>query len=191
MTGKPRRISRNFFKADAVQIASVLLGWSFRVGSVGGIIVETEAYTHADPASHSFCGATPHNAAMFGRPGQSYVYRSYGIHWCMNIVCADASAVLIRALEPKFGVFEMQRRRGKVELTALCSGPGKLAQALHITGDLNGLPIDESPFSLVPGAEKSSVVSTPRIGISKAKELPWRFILTHSRFLSRPVPRGN
>ncbi len=153
---------------------------------VGGRIVETEAYHHDDPASHSFTGRTDRNAAMFGPPGHAYVYRSYGIHWCFNVVCDEVqgSAVLIRALEPTHELALMAERRGMSAARALCSGPGKLSQALAITRDHDALPLDRAPFALEPGVAPA-IISGPRIGISKAVEVPWRFGEAGSRFLSR------
>ncbi|MCR5877449.1 DNA-3-methyladenine glycosylase [Phenylobacterium sp. J367] len=171
--------------------AEALIGWEVLVNGVGGRIVETEAYHHEDPASHSFTGKTPRNAVMFGEPGRAYVYRSYGIHWCLNFVCGETpgSAVLIRALEPTQGLQEMHERRGLSDPRALCSGPGKLCQALAVTRGHDGLPLDQAPFALRPGSAKG-IVAGPRIGITKAAEVPWRFGEAGSRFLSRPFPRS-
>ena len=164
-----------------------MIGWTLIYNGVGGRIVETEAYHHEDPASHSFSGPTPRNAVMFGPPGVLYVYRSYGIHWCLNLVCGDGpgSAVLLRALEPTVGLGEMSERRGTNDVRLLCSGPGRLGQALAVTREQNGLRLDAPPFELIPG-DPVEVVVGPRIGITKAVDVPWRFGERGSRFLSRP-----
>jgi DNA-3-methyladenine glycosylase len=165
------------------------------VDGVGGTIVEVEAYHHTDPAAHSYNGLTPRNAVMFGPPGFAYVYRSYGIHWCLNFVCeraGSASAVLIRALEPIEGLATMRRRRGKnrdlPDEPALCSGPGKLCQALGVSHRHNGLALDRAPFELRARAAKPEIVVGPRIGITKAVDRPWRYGLKGSRFLSKGFP---
>ncbi len=159
------------------------------MNGVGGVIVEVEAYHHTDPAAHSYRGPTPRNQVMFGPPGFIYVYRSYGIHWCVNFVCeqeGSASAVLIRALQPTHGIPTMRRRRHLDDERMLCSGPGKLTQALGITIAHNGLPLDAPPIALYAPAEKPGIVTGVRIGITKAAELPWRYGLKDSKFLSRP-----
>ncbi|RYF40046.1 MAG: DNA-3-methyladenine glycosylase [Comamonadaceae bacterium] len=183
--------TRPDFKGSAPEVARALIGATLLVDGVGGRIVETEAYDREDPASHSFSGPTPRNEAMFGPPGRVYVYRSYGIHWCLNVVCREAghgAGVLIRAIEPSHGVDLMRARRGLADLRLLCSGPGKLGQALGITRELNGLRLDRKPFRLLPAPAQVCVVTGPRIGISKAVELPWRFGLEGSAFLSRRFP---
>jgi DNA-3-methyladenine glycosylase len=174
-------------------VARGLIGYTLSVDEVGGIIVEVEAYAPDDSASHSFRGKTARNAAMFGPPGRLYVYRSYGIHWCANIVCEAegvGAAVLLRALEPTMGLDEMRRRRGIDDPLLLCSGPGRLTQALGLTGEHDGLSLDRTPFRLVPPLEVADVVSGPRVGISSATELPWRYALKGSQFVSRPRPRA-
>ncbi len=177
------------FMASSPAVARRLIGATLLVDGVGGIIVETEAYDRDDPASHSFAGPTARNAAMFGPPGHAYVYRSYGIHWCLNIVCREAghgAGVLIRAIEPVAGLDTMRARRGLDDVRLLCAGPGRVGQALGITRDHNGLPVTAPPFELLPAPPKVKVVSGPRIGISKAVDQPWRFGLAGSPFLSRP-----
>jgi DNA-3-methyladenine glycosylase len=168
-----------------------MIGWTLLYNGAGGRIVETEAYHHEDPASHSFAGPTPRNEVMFGPPGVLYVYRSYGIHWCMNLVCGDGpgSAVLLRALEPTVGLAQMSERRGTNDPRLLCSGPGRLGQALGVTRAQNGLRVDAAPFELIPGNPVEVAVG-PRIGITKAIDVPWRFGERGSRFLSKPFPKG-
>lgn len=183
-------LASDFFARDAVSVARGLIGAELRVDGVGGRIVETEAYDAGDPASHSFGGMTPRNAAMFGPVGRAYVYRIYGLHWCLNFVCAaeqPGSAVLIRAIEPLFGRDVMQARRGAVAERLLCSGPGRLAQALGIDTALNGAPLDQPPFVLTAPAAPSRIVEGARIGIRKAAATPWRFCLANSRYLSKPA----
>jgi DNA-3-methyladenine glycosylase len=184
-----RRLRRSFFASSVHDIAPQLIGATLLVDGVGGMIVELEAYHHTDPAAHSYNGQTPRNAVMFGPPGYIYVYRSYGIHWCVNFVCektGSASAVLIRALEPTHGIAAMRRRRGLHEETSLCSGPGKLCEALGITHAQNGLPLDNPPIALHARTATPEIVTGPRIGITKAAKLPWRYGLKGSRFLSKP-----
>src|SRR5665647_1116578 len=176
------RLRRAFFARSVHDVAPELIGATLLVNGVGGVIVEVEAYHHTDPAAHSYRGQTPRNAVMFGPAGMAYVYRSYGIHWCLNFVCegaGSASAVLIRALEPTEGIAAMRRRRGLADERALCSGPGKLAEALGVTHKHNGLALDRKPFELRARAEKPEIVTGPRIGISKAVEKPWRLSLIH------------
>jgi DNA-3-methyladenine glycosylase len=177
------------FTRDSPQVARRLIGTTLLVDGVGGIIVETEAYDAQDPASHSFSGPTPRNAVMFGPPGCAYVYLSHGIHWCLNFVCREVghgAGVLIRALEPTTGISTMMDRRRQRDLRLLCAGPGRLAQALAITRELNGKRLDLPPFSLTAATTRIRVVCGPRIGISKAVDQPWRFGLSGSRFVSRP-----
>ena len=178
-----------FFDRDAVQVAPDLLGARLLVAGVGGLIVETEAYRPDDSASHSFRGPTPRNGAMFAGPGRVYVYRSYGIHWCLNFVCAGASAVLIRAIEPSHGIESMRERRGLDNVRALCSGPGKLCAALGVDGDFDHRMLDAPPFAFTERPSPPPIITGPRIGISKAVDLPWRFGVAGSAFLSRPFPR--
>ncbi len=184
------KLSRGFFARSVHAVAPDLIGASLFVDGVGGIIVEVEAYHHTDPAAHSYRGRTERNAVMFGPPGHAYVYRSYGIHWCLNFVCeaeGSASAVLIRALEPTRGIEAMRARRGVKEARDLCSGPGKVCQALRVTRDHDGLPLDRRPFRLTrPDGAPPLLAVGPRIGISKAVDEPWRYGLKGSRFLSRP-----
>ena len=178
------------FASHSTVAAPTLIGWTLTFGGVGGRIVETEAYDHEDPASHSFNGPTGRNAVMFGPAGVIYVYRSYGIHWCMNLVCAGpASAVLIRAIEPTEGLDLMIARRGLDDPRLLCSGPGRLCQAMGVTHDQNGARVDRPPFDLIPGPPADIVVG-PRIGITKAANVPWRFGEKGSRFVSRPFPKA-
>jgi DNA-3-methyladenine glycosylase len=174
-----------FFSREVTTVARELLGAELLFDGVGGIITETEAYHPSDPASHSFAGPTPRNASMFLGPGRIYVYRSYGIHWCFNLVCAGAAAVLIRAIEPTQGLERMAERRGLSDPRDLCSGPGKVGQALNITRAQDGMLLSEPPFSFRAASEAPPVVIGPRIGISKAVEQPWRFGIAGSAFLSR------
>jgi DNA-3-methyladenine glycosylase len=186
-----RPLKRDFFGRSVHKVAPDLIGATLLVDGVGGVIVEVEAYHHTEPAAHSYRGPTPRNLVMFGPPGFAYVYRSYGIHWCVNFVCekqGSASAVLIRALQPTHGVAAMRRRRGLHDERLLCSGPGKLTEALGITDKHNGLALDTPPIALHPRPQTPDIVSGLRIGISKAVELPWRYGLTGSKFLSKPFP---
>ncbi|HUQ21647.1 MAG TPA: DNA-3-methyladenine glycosylase [Gaiellaceae bacterium] len=179
-----------FFARSVHEVAPQLIGATLLVEGVGGTIVEVEAYDPEDPAAHGFRGRTARNASMFGPPGHAYVYRSYGIHWCLNLVCEEpgrAAAVLIRALEPTHGIEEMRRRRGLEEPRLLCSGPGRLCQALGVTREHDGLPLGEPPFELREPLSTIDVVSGPRIGISVATEVPWRYGAAGSRYLSRPL----
>lgn len=190
------------FSAPADVVARRLIGVTLLVNGVGGVIVETEAYDQTDPASHTFGGPTARNAAMFGPPGCAYVYRSYGLHWCINTVCREAghgAGVLLRALEPTHGIDVQQARRRLQEVRLLCAGPGRLAQALGIDDSFNGLPLAQPPLALLePGGTGAAaacggpldVVTGPRIGISKAVDVPWRFGLRGSRYLSRAFAAG-
>jgi len=184
--------ARAFYARDVRAVARDLVGATLLVEGVGGIVVETEAYAADDPASHSFRGPTARNRAMFGPPGHLYVYRSYGVHWCANVVCERegvGAAVLLRAVEPTTGVDVMQRRRGVGDLRLLCSGPGRLTQALGITLAHDGLPVDEPPLDLRP-APRPDVVAAPRVGIRRAPDRPWRYAVRDSEFVSRPRPRA-
>jgi DNA-3-methyladenine glycosylase len=174
-----------FFDRSAVDVAHQLIGVQFDLDGCGGTIVETEAYEPDDPASHSFRGPTPRNGVMFGLPAHLYVYRSYGIHWCANIVCRPGSAVLIRALEPLRGLEAMAARRGRPDPRLLCAGPGRVCQALGIHLGHNGCAVLAPPFALEAPATPVSVVAGRRVGISQAADLPWRFGLEGSPYVSR------
>jgi len=179
----------DFFARSVHDVAPELIGVTLLVDGVGGEIVEVEAYDREDPASHGYRGLTARNAVMFGPPGHAYVYRSYGVHWCLNLVCGeegDPQAALVRALAPTHGLEAMRARRGVEDERALCSGPGKLCQAIAITRAQDGLPLDREPFNLLPRAREPEVVVSPRIGISQAVDLPWRYGLADSPFVSRP-----
>jgi DNA-3-methyladenine glycosylase len=180
------------WRLPVTELARALLGATLLVDGVGGTIVETEAYDASDPASHSFGGPTTRNQAMWGPPGHAYVYRIYGLHWCLNLVggAEPGAAVLLRALEPTHGLEVMAARRGTGEPRLLCAGPGRLAQALGVTGALDGAALAGAPFGLTFAGEPPAVVTGPRIGISKAAERPWRFGVAGSRFLSRSFPRA-
>jgi DNA-3-methyladenine glycosylase len=184
------RLGRGFFDRSVHEVAPELVGAKLLFDGVGGTIVEVEAYDHEDPAAHGYRGRTARNASMFGPPGHAYVYRSYGIHWCLNFVCeseAVASAVLIRALEPTEGLDAMRARRGLDDPRLLCSGPGRLCQALEITGEHDGLPLDRPPFQVHARAREEEVITGPRIGITRAAGRPWRYGLAGSKFLSRSL----
>jgi DNA-3-methyladenine glycosylase len=181
-------LDREFFARSVHQVAPDLIGCTLLADGVGGPIVEVEAYDHEDPASHGFRGETARNRSMFGPPGHAYVYRSYGIHWCLNLVCEEkgvAAAVLLRALEPEHGVGEMRARRNLDELRLLCAGPGRLCQALAVTGEHDGLPLNRPPFELRARKGEPEVVTGPRVGITQAADLPWRYGLAGSPYLSR------
>jgi DNA-3-methyladenine glycosylase len=177
------------FSAPSAEVARSLIGVILLIDGVGGRIIEAEAYDRDDPASHTYSGPTRRNEVMFGPPGRVYVYRSYGIHWCLNFVCqpeTHGAGVLIRALEPLAGLDIMQVRRGLDDKRLLCSGPGRVCQALGVTGAHSGMPLDRPPFQLLEPTEEVTVVTGPRIGVSKAKDTPWRFGLAKSPFLSHP-----
>ena len=186
-------LGREWFARSVHELAPELIGATLLVDGVGGPIVEVEAYDQEDPAAHGYRGQTERNASMFGPPGQAYVYRSYGIHWCLNFVCEGenvASAVLIRALEPVHGVETMAERRGLDHPRLLCAGPGRLCQALGVTREQDGLALDEPPFEILAAETPAEVIQAPRIGITKAAERPWRYLLAGSPFVSRPAPRA-
>jgi DNA-3-methyladenine glycosylase len=191
-------IERAFFARSVHEVAPELVGATLLVAGVGGTIVEVEAYDREDPAAHGYRGRTARNASMFGPPGHAYVYRSYGVHWCLNLVCEEEgspAAVLVRALEPTDGLDAMRARRGLEDVRLLCSGPGRLCQALGITRDHDGLALDRPPFALRERVRVPEVAAGPRVGITRAAERPWRYGLAGSRFLSRRLgavgrPRG-
>lgn len=184
-----KSLAKSFFNRSVLEVAPDLIGATLLVDGVGGRIVEVEAYHHTEPAAHSYNGPTPRNAVMFGPAGFAYIYRSYGIHWCLNFVCepaGSASAVLIRALEPTEGLPLMRRRRGLSDPRLLCSGPGRLCEALRVTAVHNGLALDVPPFALFAKPEPVEIVVGVRIGITKAVDKPWRYGEKGSRFLSKP-----
>jgi DNA-3-methyladenine glycosylase len=192
-TARARKLPKGWAGVDYLQnspvVARALIGMMLTIDGVGGVIVETEAYDGEEPASHSFRGPTPRNAPLFGPPGCAYVYLSYGLHWCLNFVCREVghgAGVLIRALEPTAGIPQMIERRGQRDLRLLCSGPGRLGQALAVTRKLDGRRIDLPPFRLSAASAAVPIVCGPRIGISKAVDHPWRFGLAGSRYVSRP-----
>jgi DNA-3-methyladenine glycosylase len=188
------KLGREFFARSVHEVAPELIGATLLFDGVGGPIVEVEAYDHEDPAAHGYRGQTARNASMFGPPGHAYVYRSYGVHWCLNFVCeqeGSASAVLIRALEPHRGIERMQARRSLEDPRLLCAGPGRLCEALGITRDHDGLPLDRPPFELQARTQEAEIVTGTRIGITRAAEQPWRYGLAGSKFLSRALrPAG-
>jgi DNA-3-methyladenine glycosylase len=184
------KLGADFFARSVHEVAPELIGVTLLVDGVGGPIVEVEAYDHEDPAAHGFRGRTKRNASMFGPAGRAYVYRSYGIHWCLNLVCEDpgvANAVLIRALEPREGIDLMRARRGLDDERLLCAGPGRLCQALGVTREHDGLRLDEPPFELRERKGTPEIRVGPRVGITKAAEQPWRYVLSDSPYLSRPL----
>jgi len=189
-------LKREFFDRSVHEVARELIGCTVAVGGAAGIIVETEAYDATDPACHAYIGRTPRNEVLFGEPGRAYVYLSYGVHNLLNFVAqpeGSAAAVLIRALEPAEGIELMRERRGRGELEELCSGPGKLTEALGVGLDLNGADLMAPPFELLapePGWDGADVVAGTRIGITKAAERPWRYCAAGSRFVSRPWPQA-
>ncbi len=178
----------SFFARDVVAVARALLGATLLVDGVGGTIVETEAYDATDPASHSFAGPGVRNAAMFGPAGVAYVYRIYGLHHCLNLTCGEGAAVLIRALAPTDGIATMRERRATTQPDAsLCAGPGRLCRALGVDLSLDGASLRRPPFALAGRTAEPVIVATPRIGISRAAEVPWRFVVAGSPSLSRPL----
>jgi len=186
-------LRRDFFARSVHEVAPDLIGVTLLVDGVGGRIVEVEAYERDDPASHGHRGRTARNAVMFGPPGHAYVYRSYGIHWCLNLVCREEGvpeAVLLRALEPTSGLGLQRRRRGVEDVRRLCSGPGKLCQALGVTGEHDGLALDVPPFELVEREGAPEIVTAPRVGITRATELRWRYLEAGSPFVSRGPQRA-
>ncbi len=177
------------FRQSAPRVARRLIGSTLLIGGVGGVIVETEAYDESEAASHAYVGVTPRSATLFGPPGRAYIYLSYGLHWCLNFVCREeghGAGVLIRALEPTAGIAKMIARRGLADPRLLCSGPGRLGEALGVTDALIGKRLDKPPFRLIAGDLRPVVAVGPRIGITKAIDAPWRFGLAGSRFLSKP-----
>jgi DNA-3-methyladenine glycosylase len=183
-------LGKDFFARSVHEVAPDLIGATLLVDGVGGTIVEVEAYDHEDPAAHGYRGRTARNASMFGPPGYAYVYRSYGIHWCLNLVCEEegsASAVLLRALQPTHGLDVMRSRRGLEDERLLCAGPGRLCQALDVSREHDGLALDEPPFRLEARDTHVDVVTGPRVGITRAADRPWRYALAGSRYLSRAL----
>lgn len=189
-TGTPALLPSSILRLPVAEAAQALIGAVLLVDGIGGVIIETEAYDRHDPASHSHRGPTPRNAAMFGPPGHAYVYRSYGMHWCLNLVCGPepGAAVLIRALLPLHGLVTMRARRSGMTDRLLCAGPGRLCAALGVTAALDGQSLEVPPFRLLAPAGSCAVVAGPRIGISRAQDVPWRFGLQDSRYLSRAFP---
>jgi DNA-3-methyladenine glycosylase len=185
-TSSPQFLTPEDFSRPASLVARELIGCLLLVDGCGGMIVEAEAYARDDPASHSFRGLTARNKSMFGAPGHAYVYRIYGLHWCLNFVCEPGSAVLIRAVEPSVGIDRMIRRRGLAHQRQLCSGPGRLCQALGITGALDGASLYAPPFDLRKASCRHPLDVSKRIGLRVATQTPWRFTSRSSTFLSRP-----
>lgn len=193
MSGRARAVGRAFFDRPPEVVAEDIIGCEVSYGGCGGIVVEAEAYGQRDPASHSFRGETPRCRSMFGPPGTVYVYMTYGIHWCLNLVTeaeGTGAAVLLRAIEPTHGLDAMCDRRGVTDERLLCAGPGRLTQALGITGALDGLPLGDAGLHVGRRRTLPDVARVPRIGISQATDLPWRMVARESRFLSRPIPRS-
>jgi DNA-3-methyladenine glycosylase len=187
-------LTRDDLTGSVVDIARDLIGCTISHGDTAGVIVETEAYHESEPACHAFVGRTTRTVPLFGRPGTAYVYFSYGIHALLNVVCEPegvGAAVLIRALEPIGGIELMRERRGPVRDEDLCSGPGKLTQALGVGLELNGTDLFSGPIRLGPAiGPRPAVIAGTRIGITKAPDLPWRFCAAGSRHVSKPWPPG-
>jgi len=189
----PPRLGAGFFERSVHEVASDVIGCELRFRGAGGIIVEAESYERDDPACHAYVGLTPRTEVLFGPPGRAYVYLSYGIHSLLNFVAepdGSAAAVLIRALEPRWDIDGMRRRRGRNDARALCSGPGKLTEALGLGLECNGARLDREPFELRARAgpwRDVQIASGPRVGITKAVERPWRFCAAGSAYLSRPA----
>lgn len=188
----PGCLDLRFFARPADRVARDLIGCSLLFQGVGGVIVETEAYDAQDPASHSARGPTTRNRSMFGLPGHAYLYRSYGLHWCFNIVCgvSPGAAVLVRALQPTVGIAAMRQRRGDMPDARLCAGPGRVCAALGLDGQWDGHDLSQPPFTLFTAAGPQEVVAGPRIGISRAVDVLWRFGRAGSAYLSRPFGRA-
>ncbi|HJZ60958.1 MAG TPA: DNA-3-methyladenine glycosylase [Miltoncostaeaceae bacterium] len=187
-------LDEDFFARPVGVVARELLGCTLEHDGAGGVIVEVERYQEDDPASHSYGGPRGRNTVMFGPPGRAYVYRSYGVHWCLNLVCGPAgagAAVLLRALEPRTGLELMRARRGPVPDRLLCAGPGRLAQALGVDASLNGVALSgDGPLRVLAATASVRVVRGPRIGITRAAERPWRLGVAGSAYLSRPFPKA-
>jgi DNA-3-methyladenine glycosylase len=186
-------LAAEFFARPAVEVARDLVGVTLLLAGVGGRIVEVEAYDQDEPASHGFRGPTEATRALFGPPGRAYIYRSHGLHWCLNAVCdrpGRAAGVLVRALEPTHELATMAARRGTDDPKLLCSGPGRIGQSLAVTGACNGRRLDAPPFRLLQRQTEPEIAATPRVGISRATGLPWRFVDARSPFVSRPRRRG-
>ncbi len=192
--GRPRPVARAFFDRPPEDVAADIIGCTLSVNGAGGVIVEAEAYGQRDPASHSYRGETPRCRSMFGPPGTVYVYRLYGLHWCLNLVTERVgvgAAVLIRAIQPTEGLDDMRRRRGAPrDDRLLCGGPGRLTQALGIDGAIDGLTLAEAQMTIGRRRTAVDVARVPRIGISQATDLPWRMVARGSRYVSRPIPRS-
>jgi DNA-3-methyladenine glycosylase len=190
------RLGPHFFERTVHDVARDLIGCTIVHGETSGVIVETESYHADDEACHAFGGPTERSRVLFGPPAHAYVYLSYGIHSLLNFVAepeGEAAAVLIRALEPRERIDLMRRRRGVARAEDLCSGPGKLTQALGVGLELNGSSLVDGPLAVLgrgPDWRSPQIVTAPRIGITKATDLPWRFCAAGSRSLSRPLPRG-